>query len=199
MTELLFYVFSAVLVFSSIMVITLRNPVHSVLFLIFSFFNAAALFIMLGAEFIAMNLIIVYVGAVAVLFLFVVMMLNIKIETLKQGFWDSAPLGIGLSIAVFLQLVIAFSNSAEFLPKQPEQTTNAISNTHAIGAVLYTEYFIPFQIAGLILLVAIVGSIVLTLTHDKNAKRQNICKQVIRSSKESVLLAEPIKNKGVEI
>lgn len=182
------------------MVVSLRNPVHSVLFLIFSFFNAAALFLLLGAEFIAMTLIIVYVGAVAVLFLFVVMMLNINVAQVKQGFLKNLPLGVGLGVLVFLQLYFALENSAAFLPQaaavieQPETT-----NTELIGNVLYTDYFIAFQLAGLILLVAMIGAIVLTLTHGKDARRQDVTKQIMRRKEDCVELVDVKIREGVKI
>lgn len=182
------------------MVVSLRNPVHSVLFLIFSFFNAAALFLLLGAEFIAMILIIVYVGAVAVLFLFVVMMLNINVAQVKQGFLKNLPLGVGLGVLVFLQLYFALENSAAFLPQaaavieQPETT-----NTELIGHTLYTDYFIAFQLAGLILLVAMIGAIVLTLTHGKDARRQDVTKQIMRRKEDCVELVDVKVREGVKI
>lgn len=200
MIDIIFYFFSALLCFAAVMVISLRNPVHSVLFLIFAFFNAAALFILLGAEFIAMTLIIVYVGAVAVLFLFVVMMLNINIAQVRQGFLKNLPLGITLGLVVLFQLYVALHNSSAFLPKALESIPDAgATNTEQIGYVLYTDYFISFQMAGMILLVAMVGAIVLTLTHGKDAKRQNITRQIMRSKDESVELVDVKVREGVKI
>ncbi|MDF3047192.1 MAG: NADH-quinone oxidoreductase chain [Candidatus Midichloriaceae bacterium] len=200
MVDILFYSFSALLVIAALMVVLLRNPVHSVLFLIFAFFNAAALFILLGAEFIAMTLVIVYVGAVAVLFLFVVMMININIAELKRGFLKHAPIGIILGAIIFLQIYIALSNSAMFLPKVGDALNAAnLTNTEQIGMVLYTDYFIVFQLSGLILLVAMIGAIVLTLTHSKDSKRQDITKQVMQRPEDSVELVEVKVGQGVKI
>lgn len=200
MVDIVFYVFSSLLVLSAFMVISLRNPVHSVLFLIFAFFNAAALFILLGAEFIAMTLVIVYVGAVAVLFLFVVMMLNINIAELKRGFLKNAPLGILLGAVMFIQIYIALNNSAGFLPNPSNPgATMALTNTEQIGMVLYTDYFIVFQLSGLVLLVAMIGAIVLTLTHSKDAKRQDITKQVMQRREDSVKLVNAKIGEGIKI
>jgi NADH-quinone oxidoreductase subunit J len=200
MVDILFYSFSALLIVASLMVVLLRNPVHSVLFLIFAFFNAAALFILLGAEFIAMTLVIVYVGAVAVLFLFVVMMININIAELKRGFLKHAPVGIVLGAIIFLQIYIALSNSAMFLPKVPDAANVVnLTNTEQIGMLLYTDYFIVFQLSGLVLLVAMIGAIVLTLTHGKDAKRQDITKQVMQRPEDSVELVEVKVGQGVKI
>ncbi|MCE2991361.1 MAG: NADH-quinone oxidoreductase subunit J [Candidatus Jidaibacter sp.] len=200
MVDILFYSFGALLVMAALMVVLLRNPVHSVLFLIFAFFNAAALFILLGAEFIAMTLVIVYVGAVAVLFLFVVMMININVAELKRGFLRHAPIGIVLGAVIFLQIYIALSNSAMFLPKVSDAANVVnLTNTEQIGMVLYTDYFIVFQLSGLVLLVAMIGAIVLTLTHGKDAKRQDITKQVMQRPEDSVELVEVKVGQGVKI
>ncbi len=197
--DLVFYLFSSLLVLSALMVISLRNPVHSVLFLIFTFFNAAALFILLGAEFIGMILVIVYVGAVAVLFLFVVMMLNINVVQLKQGFLKNAPLGILLGAIVFFEIYMALSNSASLLPSPRVPSTTDLTNTEQLGLILYTDYFIVFQLSGLILLVAMIGAIVLTLTHSKDAKRQDITKQVMRRREDSVELVDVKIGEGVKV
>jgi NADH-quinone oxidoreductase subunit J len=199
MAGFVFYIFSALLVLAALMVISLRNTVHSVLFLIFAFFNAAALFILLGAEFIAMTLIIVYVGAVAVLFLFVVMMLNINITQVRQGFAKNLPLAITLSLILAGLFFLAITNSIAMLPTPAGEMSSQITNTEMIGLVLYTNYFYVFQVAGIILLVAMVGAIVLTLTHSKNVKRQDIMKQVMRTKEESVELVEVEVGKGVKI
>lgn len=200
MIDIVFYTFSSLLVLSAFMVVSLQNPVHSVLFLIFAFFNAAGLFILLGAEFIAMTLVIVYVGAVAVLFLFVVMMLNVNTTQLKQGFLKNAPLGLLLGIIMFFQIYIALSNSASFLPNPLNPgVMPALTNTEQIGMILYTDYFIAFQLAGLVLLVAMIGAIVLTLTHSKDAKRQNITKQVMQRREDSVELVDVKIGAGVKI
>ena len=199
MLDILFYFYSLLLVISAFMVILLKNPVHSVLFLIFAFFNAAALFIMLGAEFIAMMLIIVYVGAVAVLFLFIVMMMNINLAEIRQGFVKNALLAIALSSIIFFEMYIAIQNSAKFLPKPPVESMQNLSNTMQIANVLYTEYFAIFQLSGLILLVAMVGAIVLTLTHSNNVKRQSILKQVMRNKKNSLELVDVESGTGIQL
>ena len=176
-----FYVFSLVAVLSALMVISARNPVHSVLFLILSFVNASGLFVLLGAEFLAMILVIVYVGAVAVLFLFVVMMLDINFVKLREGFLQYLPFGALLGIVLIIELGILFltkSFSENSLSKFVESPVmNEIENTKLIGQVLYTDYFYLFQISGLILLVAMVGSITLTLRDRGQVKRQNISQQ----------------------
>jgi len=176
-----FYVFSFVAVLSALMVISARNPVHSVLFLILSFVNASGLFVLLGAEFLAMILVVVYVGAVAVLFLFVVMMLDINFIKLREGFLQYLPFGALLGIVLITELGILFltkSFSETSLTKFVESPVmNDVENTKLIGQVLYTDYFYLFQISGLILLVAMVGSITLTLRDRGQVKRQNISQQ----------------------
>jgi NADH-quinone oxidoreductase subunit J len=154
---------------------------------------------MLGAEFIAMTLIIVYVGAVAVLFLFVVMMLNVNVAELKQGFLRTMPLGVLVGTLIFLQLMIALSYSSSFFPNiQAPTDLDELTNTEQIGLVLYTDYFIPFQLAGLVLLVAMIGAIVLTLTHNKATRRQIIADQVQRT-KDSVQLKDVKLREGVKL
>ena len=184
-TGLLFYLFAAVAIASGVMVISARNPVHSVLFLILAFFNAAGLFLLLGAEFLAMILVIVYVGAVAVLFLFVVMMLDINFSELRHGFLNYLPIGsvIGLILLVELVLVIAGWNMAPGAAAgaaAPAPAIDAMSNTRALGALFYTRYVYLFQTAGFILLVAMIGAIVLTLRRRKDVRKQNIGAQVAR-------------------
>ncbi|MBL6674661.1 MAG: NADH-quinone oxidoreductase subunit J [Alphaproteobacteria bacterium] len=185
-----FYVFSLVAVLSALMVISARNPVHSVLFLILSFVNASGLFVLLGAEFLAMILVIVYVGAVAVLFLFVVMMLDINFVKLREGFLQYLPFGALLGIVLIIELGILFltrSFSENSLSKFVESPMiNEIENTKLIGQVLYTDYFYLFQISGLILLVAMVGSITLTLRDRGQVKRQNISQQNYLNANESI-------------
>lgn len=181
-----FYLFSIVTVGSAFMVISSRNPVHSVLFLILAFVNAAGLFLLMGAEFLAMILIVVYVGAVAVLFLFVVMMLDVDFAELRQGFLNYLPLGATLGLIFFIELAMvitiyvmdpkAIGGKVELAKTDP-----SISNTEALGRVLYTEHVYYFQIAGLVLLVAMIGAIVLTLRHKAGVKRQNIADQVART------------------
>ena len=179
-----FYVFSAVIIASSLMVISVRNPVHSVLFLILAFFNAAGLFVLLGAEFIAMILVIVYVGAVAVLFLFVVMMLDIDFVALRSGFMNYLPLGTFLGLVLFSEFLVAvgawtFGSGVTAVRAVP--LPEGVSNTEAIGRVLYTDYIFYFQTAGMILLVAMIGAIVLTLRHRPGVRRQSISRQVARN------------------
>ena len=185
-----FYMFSLVAVLSALMVISARNPVHSVLFLILSFVNASGLFVLLGAEFLAMILVIVYVGAVAVLFLFVVMMLDINFVKLREGFLQYLPFGALLGIVLIIELGILFltrSFSENSLSKFVESPMiNEIENTKLIGQVLYTDYFYLFQISGLILLVAMVGSITLTLRDRGQVKRQNISQQNYLNANDSI-------------
>src|SRR6202167_4296175 len=180
-----FYLFAGITVASAVMVVTSRNPVHSVLFLILAFVNAAGLFVLIGAEFIALILIIVYVGAVAVLFLFVVMMLDVDFAELRQGFLNYLPIGgmIGLVLFVELATVLAGWAIGPDVGKAitaPIPAADQISNTQALGLVLYTRYVYFFQTAGVILLVAMIGAIVLTLQHKPNVRRQNIAEQVAR-------------------
>ncbi len=197
-----FYLFSAVMIASAVMVIASRNPVHSVLFLILAFFNAAGLFILMGAEFLALILVVVYVGAVAVLFLFVVMMLDVDFVQLREGFLNYLPVGalIGFILVVELLLVLggwvispdAVANIAVPIPADP-----SVSNIQAIGEVLYTRYVFFFQMAGLILLVAMIGAIVLTLRHKPNVKRQSIVDQVGRTPEMSVEVRKVESGKGI--
>ena len=182
-----FYLFAGMMLFSGAVTILARNPVHSVLWLILAFFNAAGLMVLAGAEFIAMLLVIVYVGAVAVLFLFVVMMLDVDFAQLRQGFARYAPIGgiIGLVLMVemlFVSISVAQSGAAKnaVAPAAPDQ---ALPNAQAIGQVLYTDYVYVFQAAGMVLLVAMIGAIVLTLRHRPGVKKQNIAKQVARTRK----------------
>ncbi|ONG57236.1 NADH:ubiquinone oxidoreductase subunit J [Pseudoroseomonas deserti] len=197
---LAFYVFAAILIASAVMVVTSRNPVHSVLFLILAFFNASALFLLAGAEFLAMILVIVYVGAVAVLFLFIVMMLDIDFSRLREGFQRYAPIGAVIGAILFLELLFVFG-SWQFAPEANSLRMNAapetgISNTAALGQLIYTDYIFLFQVAGLILLVAMIGAIVLTL-RDKpaNSRRQDIAVQVARG--EAVTLTAVPPRKGL--
>lgn len=200
MVELVFYFFAFLMVFAGLMVISLKNPVHSVLFLIFAFFNAAGLFILLGAEFIAMTLVIVYVGAVAVLFLFVVMMLNINVAEMRQGFLKNLPLGIALGALMFIQINYALSLSEGVFAERVAagEVDSNITNTVALGRILYTEYFLIFQASGIILLVAMIGAIVLTLTHSKDVRRQSIEKQISRKREDSVTLMTVRSREGIK-
>jgi NADH-quinone oxidoreductase subunit J len=186
LTAFFFYLFSTLAIASGAMVVVARNPVYAVLFLILAFFNAAGLFILLGAEFLAMLLIIVYVGAVAVLFLFVVMLLDVDFAELRAGFIKNAPIGLligGVLLAELVALIVTGSISPGALTTAgaPGATPEGLTNTEALGHVLYTKYAYFFQGAGLVLLVAMVGAIVLTLRHRPDVKRQSIGAQVART------------------
>tara|TARA_B100000963_G_scaffold272371_1_gene240571 strand:+ start:182 stop:766 length:585 start_codon:yes stop_codon:yes gene_type:complete len=191
MTEILFYIFSSITILSSFFVVFSFNPVHSVLFLIFSFFNVAVIFLLSNAEFLAMTLIIVYVGAVAVLFLFVVMMLNINEVLVKEGFLKYFPLGLIL-ISIFLTELIVVFKDVEFFGasisgiKIDELVNQGHENTKAIGLFLYTDFFIIFQISGYLLLVAMIGAIVLAHDDKPNLKGQNVFSQK-RVKKEDII------------
>tara|TARA_B100000579_G_C22764284_1_gene820580 strand:+ start:733 stop:1347 length:615 start_codon:yes stop_codon:yes gene_type:complete len=197
-----FYIFSLVAVLSALMVISARNPVHSVLFLILSFVNASGLFVLLGAEFLAMILVVVYVGAVAVLFLFVVMMLDINFVKLREGFLQYLPFGALLGIVLIIELGILFltkSFSENSLTKFVElPIINDVENTKLIGRVLYTNYFYLFQISGLILLVAMVGSITLTLRDRGQVKRQNISNQNYINANEAIEKKKTKLGEGIQ-
>ena len=185
-TNLFFYIFSIITIASACMVIAGKNPVHSVLFLILCFFNAAGIFLILGAEFLALILVIVYVGAVAVLFLFVVMMLDVDFTRLRAGFLAYLPIGGLIGFVMFVELVMVLGTWKLDLNLPTNGLTNELSNTRALGNIIYTEYIYFFQLSGLILLVAMIGAIVLTINHKQTAKRQNIFNQVNRDPKESV-------------
>jgi NADH-quinone oxidoreductase subunit J len=193
---IVFYVFSAVLVASAVMVIFARNPVHSVLFLILCFFNAAGLFVLMGAEFLAMILVVVYVGAVAVLFLFVVMMLDVDFADL--------PIGAAVGVILLAELVVVLAPWA-FSPSVPEAIAvpipdpGQVHNTRALGLVLYDQYVFVFQAAGLILLVAMIGAIVLTLREREGVKRQSISRQVARTRAEGVATVAVKSRQGVDV
>jgi NADH-quinone oxidoreductase subunit J len=186
---LFFYLFASICVASAFMVIAAKNPVHSVLFLILAFVNASGLFVLLGAEFLAMILVVVYVGAVAVLFLFVVMMLDVDFAELRQGFLQYLPIG-GLVGVIFLAELLLVVGTWVIGPGVPSTITakipDAIPNTQALGLVLYTRYIYYFQAAGIVLLVAMIGAIVLTLRHKPNVKRQNVADQVARTKESAI-------------
>ena len=185
---IMFYVFAALAVASGVLVVSSRNPVHSVLFLIMAFFNAAGLFVLIGAEFLAMILVIVYVGAVAVLFLFVVMMLDIDFAQLRGGFVRYLPIGalVGFILLAELLLVIGSWAIAPGLPSPAAASGASLTNTRALGDIIYTRYLLAFQGAGLILLVAMVGAIVLTLRRRADVRRQSISAQLARTRAQSV-------------
>jgi len=196
---LFFYLFSAIMLASAFMVIAARNPVHSVLFLILAFVNAAGLFLLAGAEFLGMILIVVYVGAVAVLFLFVVMMLDVDFAELKRGFLQVLPVGavIGAIVAIELILVVgAWTAAPENLIAVDAKAPAGITNTQALGQVLYTKYLLFFQAAGLVLLTAMIGAIVLTLRH-KVVKRQSIEAQNARTPETAIELKKVASRAGV--
>ena len=195
-----FYLFAISACISGLMVVTARNPVHSVLWLILAFLSASGLFVLQGAEFVAMLLIIVYVGAVAVLFLFVVMMLDVDFAELRGEFARYLPLGGLIALVLLAQLAIGFgawqsSESAETLRAAPI-VANTL-NTHSIGAILYDRYLLPFQLAGLILLVAMIGAIVLTLRHRRDIKRQDVLQQMWRDPAKTMELRDVKPGQGL--
>ncbi|MEQ9449600.1 MAG: NADH-quinone oxidoreductase subunit J [Rhodospirillaceae bacterium] len=200
--SLAFYLFSIIAVVSALNVIFQRNPVHSVLWLILTFFNAAGLFVLLGAEFVAMILVVVYVGAVAVLFLFVVMMLDINITVLREGFLKYLPVGAVVGIILLVELALVFGGwtmapDAAALRSAPAPAPSELTNTEALGAILYTDYIYLFQAAGLVLLVAMIGAIVLTLRRRPGVRRQKISEQVGRTAKDTVKLVQVQSGKGL--
>jgi len=200
---LFFYLFAGICVASAFMVIASRNPVHSVLFLILAFVNAAGLFVLLGAEFLAMILIVVYVGAVAVLFLFVVMMLDVDFAELRQGFLSYLPVGVfvGGIVLVELLLVVGGWVIGANVPKtitSPIPNMTEVTNTETLGKVLYTTYIYFFQAAGLVLLVAMVGAIVLTLRHRVPVKRQDMAAQVRRTKAEAMEVVKVAPGQGLK-
>jgi NADH-quinone oxidoreductase subunit J len=198
---LFFYLFAATCIASALMVIAARNPVHSVLFLILAFVNAAGLFLLLGAEFLAMILVVVYVGAVAVLFLFVVMMLDVDFAELREGFLQYMPVGalIGVILLAEILLVVGAWSIGPGMPRViAAPTPTDVSNTEAIGLVLYTKYIYFFQAAGLVLLVAMIGAIVLTLRHKPGVKRQNISDQVARTPATAIEIRKVQPGQGLQ-
>jgi NADH-quinone oxidoreductase subunit J len=200
---LFFYLFGGLCVASAFMVIAAKNPVHSVLFLILAFVNASGLFVLLGAEFIAMILIVVYVGAVAVLFLFVVMMLDVDFAELRQGFLQYLPVGalVGCIFLAELLLVVgawAIGPGVAQAITAPIPATPGVSNTMALGLVLYTRYVYYFEIAGLVLLVAMIGAIMLTLHHRERVKRQNIAQQNARTKATAIEIRQVRSGQGLQ-
>lgn len=201
-TSALFYFLSTILLIASLCVISARNPVHAVFFLILAFFNAAGLFVLLGAEYIAMTLVIVYVGAVAVLFLFVVMMLSINFERLRAGFIKALPMGFLMAVILFAELGgLLYSSLQKPAPHADASVVipdaETISNAQAIGSVLYTHYLIVFEVSGVILLVAMIGAIVLTHRQRAGVRKQTISKQNQRRRDESVTLVSVKSGEGV--
>jgi len=201
MLPFFFYTFAIIAVISSFMVIFAKNPVHSVLFLILTFFNATGLFVLMGAEFLAMLLLIVYVGAVAVLFLFVVMMLNIDFNSLRTGMIKNAPLGLLIGTILLGEMIFSFIGMKYGVANKPGNELFIVlgeeENTRALGNVLYTNYIYLFQCAGLILLVAMIGAIVLTHRKRDNVKRQDAVKQILRNKEDAIEVKEVEIGKGV--
>ena len=199
---LFFYIFATVAIASALMVISAKNPVHSVLFLILTFFNAAGLFLLTGAEFLAMILLVVYVGAVAVLFLFVVMMLDVDFAELRSGVMRYAPIGLLVGIVLAVELVVyvggnAISDTAKSAVSLPIPALTERTNTAALGDVLYSNYIYFFQLSGLVLLVAMIGAIVLTLRHRTHVRRQDISTQVARSPETAVKVVNVKPGQGI--
>jgi NADH-quinone oxidoreductase subunit J len=201
-----FYFFATIVVASAVMVVMARNPVHSVLWLIMTFFNAAGLMVLAGAEFIAMLLVIVYVGAVAVLFLFVVMMLDIDFAAMRAGFARNAPLGLLIAAVLLAELLLALGayNAGGLMPGKPEGVAIEAadtSNIEALGALLYGKYIVLFEIAGIILLVAMIGAIVLTFQPPGPGARarQDVGKQIRRRPEEATVMKNPPVGQGIEL
>ena len=203
--SLFFYFFSSIAVFSSIMVTVSRNTVYSVFFLILVFVSVSILFIMIGAEFLGMIMLIVYVGAVAVLFLFVVMMLNVSEDSVKnnrKGIINNISVGSIVGVIIFLELLVVIGGwkyKGNFKPLNSLQLNTEYSNTHQLGNILYTDYIHLFQISGMILLVAMSGAISLTFNKKENVKRQNYFTQIQREKSSAISLVEVESNKGVKI
>ena len=198
-----FYLLAVITVFAGFAVVSARNPVHSVLFLILTFFSAAGLFVLMGAEFLAMLLVVVYVGAVAVLFLFVVMMLDVDFTALRQGFARYMPLGglVGVVLAAemsFVSYTVATKGAARLNDMPMANGGASVTNAEAIGRVLYTNYIYFFQAAGLVLLVAMIGAIVLTLRHKPGVRRQVIADQVLRSPKTGMRVVSLKPGQGID-
>ena len=194
MLPVFFYIFAIIAVISSVMVILSKNPVHSVFFLILVFFNATGLFVLMGAEFLAMMLLVVYVGAVAVLFLFVIMMLNIDFTSLRTGMIKNAPLGLLIGGILLGEIIFSFIGMKYGISNEPGMELfvklGEEENTRALGKVLYTDYIYLFQCAGLILLVAMIGAIVLTHRKRDNVKKQDAIKQVLRNKEDSIKISK---------
>ena len=197
-----FYMFAAITVASAVMVISARNPVHSVLFLILTFFSAAALFVLMGAEFLAMILVVVYVGAVAVLFMFVVMMLDINFVEMRQGFLQYLPMGAMVALIMLAELLTlvgswVFAPHASGRGAAPTPAAAKASNTEALGDLIYTHYIYLFQAAGLILLVAMIGAIVLTHRRREGVLKQNIGEQLARRPEDTIEVHDVEVGKGI--
>ncbi len=195
-----FYLFATLTIASAVAVIFARNPVHSVLWLIMAFFNAAGLMLILGAEFIAMLLVIVYVGAVAVLFLFIVMMLDIDFAALRSGFTKNLPFGLLVALVLLAEIIVAVSAwQAGPVTGNVQPAATSQPNIEAIGELLYSRFLFPFEIAGLILLVAMIGAIVLTHRSRGDARGQNVSRQVARRPEDAIKLERPAVGEGVKL
>jgi NADH-quinone oxidoreductase subunit J len=199
---LAFYLFALVAVGAAVMVVSSRNPVHAVLFLILAFFNAAALFILMGAEFLGMILVVVYVGAVAVMFLFVVMMLDINFAELRQGFLKYLPIGAVVGLVLLVELLIVLGGwtlapEAAASIRSPAPGAEQMTNTRALGQLIYTHYLFAFQGAGVILLISMVGAIVLTLRRREGVRRQDISAQVARRPADTIEVRKVPSGRGI--
>jgi NADH-quinone oxidoreductase subunit J len=197
---IVFYLFAAILLLAALCVITARNPVHAALFLVLSFFTASAIWLLLRAEFLALTLMVVYVGAVMVLFLFVVMMLDINLDRLREGFWSYLPLGAAVGVLMVVEMVLVLGGKyfgVEQLPS-PADPGPGYSNTKALGRILYTDYVYPFELAAVILLVAIVAAIALTIRRRKDTKKQDPSKQVMVKRSDRVRLISMPSEEGVD-
>ena len=192
-----FYILSTIVVLSALFVIAARNPVHSVLWLILAFFTSAGLLVLIGAEFLAMLLVVVYVGAVAVLFLFVVMMLDVDFEELKRGFTDYLVIGAIIALVLLGEIGVVVAASPSLPQGAFQPSPNAPTNAEALSKVLYTDYMLLFQMSGIVLLVAMMGAIVLTLKHRPSVKRQNIAEQTGRKRKDAVELKDVRPGQGI--
>lgn len=197
MEVIAFSILSAVVLISALCVIAARNPVHSVLFLILAFFTSSGLLVLIGAEFLAMLLVVVYVGAVAVLFLFVVMMLEVDFVELKQGFLNYAPFGGIVALVFFAEIGLVASAMGGERSSEFDASPGAATNTEAIGQVMYTDYLLLFQIAGIVLLIAMIGAIVLTLRHRPGVKRQSVSDQTGRKREDGVELLDVRPGQGI--
>ena len=202
LADLAFYLFAISVIVGGLLTVVSRNPVHSVLWLILAFLSAAGLFVLLGAEFVAMLLIIVYVGAVAVLFLFVVMMLDVDFAALKAEMVKYIPLAQLIGVVILMQLAMALgvwqvAGQAEALRAQVTPSPGDVHNTAALGRILYDDYFLLFQLAGMILLVAMIGAIVLTIRHRKDIKRQDVLAQMYRDPKKAMELVDVKPGQGL--
>lgn len=201
LSALFFYLFAIVCIGAAFMVVASKNPVHAVLFLILAFFNAAGLFVLLGAEFLAMILIVVYVGAVMVLFLFVVMMLDVNFAELRAGFLKYLPAGVVVGLLLLVELIFvvgAWITAPELVSDAPMPPVSEVGNTQALGEVLYTQYVYLFEAAGLILLVAMIGAIVLTLQHRRDVRRQSVAAQVARTRETAIDVVQVETGKGLK-